>query len=231
VFTSVVITAGDGIDLTGNVISADLAASGGLKIVSGEIAVEPADFAGSGLVDDGSDNLAIDWATAATDDKAWKASDLNATDGASYIGADTTGFTYSSATDVQTVLENLDAAITAAATPGVNYTVGAGGVSKGALVYVSAANTVLPKNISTAAYAIGLAASTEAAAGTVKTVAENAVLTGVLTGATPGDRYFWNGTALTSTIPAGSGSYVWLCGVAKNATDLDVHVEFIKKNS
>lgn len=52
-------TAGDGIDINSGVISTDLAASGGLKIVSTELAVEPADFAGTGLEDDGSDNLRI----------------------------------------------------------------------------------------------------------------------------------------------------------------------------
>jgi hypothetical protein len=41
----------------------DRKTSGGLKVSSGELAVEPADFAGTGLEDDGSDNLRI--ATAA----------------------------------------------------------------------------------------------------------------------------------------------------------------------
>jgi hypothetical protein len=54
-----VLTAGDGIDIAGGVVSTDLLASGGLKIVSTELAVEPADFAGTGLEDDGSDNLRL----------------------------------------------------------------------------------------------------------------------------------------------------------------------------
>lgn len=116
------------------------------------------------------------------------------------------------------------------ATPGAIYTVGAGGVSKGDLVYVSADDTVLPKDITTSDYAVGLALTTQAATETVKTTAENFVITGVLTGATAGTRYYWSGSALSATIPSASGDYVWLCGVAKNATDLDVHVEFIKKN-
>lgn len=113
---------------------------------------------------------------------------------------------------------------------GVAYTVAAGGVTKGDLLYISAADTAGKKDITTSTYAIGLAASTESAAATVYVVAENYVITGALTAATAGDRYYWNGTALTTTIPSTSGNYVWLCGVAKNATDLDVHVEFIKKN-
>lgn len=237
VFSSVVVTAGDGIDIVGNEISVDLLASGGLKIVSSELAVEPADFAGTGLQDDGSDNLEIDFADPATEmntSRAVKASDLfnnGANQGAKILGADPASLTYSTATTIQGVLEDLDGAILSAGTPGVDYTVGAGGVSKGDLLYVSAANTVLPKNITTSTYAVGLAATSEAAASTVRTVAENFVLTGVLTGATAGARYYWDGTDLSSTIPSGSGGYVWLCGVAKNATDLDVHVEFIKKNS
>lgn len=237
IFTSTVVTAGNGIDITGNVVSVDLLTAGGLKFISGELAVEPADFAGVGLQDDGSDNLEIDFADTATEmntQRAVAAADLSsnaANKGAKIIGADPAALTYSSATTVQGVLEDLDAAILSATTPGSEYTVGAGGVTKGALLFVSSANTVLPKDISTSTYAVGLAATTEAAAGTVKSVAENFVLTGVLTGATPGQRYYWNGTALTSTIPAGGGAYVWLCGVAKNATDLDVHVEFIKRNS
>jgi hypothetical protein len=53
------LTAGDGIDIVTNVVSVDLLASGGLKIVSTELGVEPADFAGTGLEDDGSDNLRL----------------------------------------------------------------------------------------------------------------------------------------------------------------------------
>ena len=57
---------GDGIDITGNTISVDTLASGGLKFTSGEIGVEPADFAGAGLEDDGSDNLRIAASAAGT---------------------------------------------------------------------------------------------------------------------------------------------------------------------
>jgi len=53
------IIAGDGLDKTGDTLSLDLKASGGLKIDATEVAVEPADFAGTGLEDDGSDNLRL----------------------------------------------------------------------------------------------------------------------------------------------------------------------------
>ena len=65
--SSGLIVAGDGIDATANLstgattIDLDLLASGGLKIsgADNELAVEPADFAGHGLEDDGSDNLKV----------------------------------------------------------------------------------------------------------------------------------------------------------------------------
>jgi len=43
----------------GDIAELDLKSSGGLKIDTAQLAVEPADFAGAGLVDDGSDNLAV----------------------------------------------------------------------------------------------------------------------------------------------------------------------------
>jgi len=216
-FSNTVFSAGDGIEITSGVIAVDLATNSGLEFVSNDLAI---DFA----------NTATEMGT----QRAVAAADLSANganQGAKIIGADPAAIFYSASTTVQGVLEDLDAAIVDLGVPGVNYTAGAGGVSKGDLVYVSAANTVLPKDISTADYAIGLAFDDAAASETVKTVAENVVITGVLTGATPGTRYYWNGTALTSTIPSGGGAYVWLCGVAKNATDLDVNLQFIKRNS
>lgn len=50
---------GDGITANANDLAVDLKTSGGLKIDTAQIAVEPTDFAGTGLEDDGSDNLRI----------------------------------------------------------------------------------------------------------------------------------------------------------------------------
>lgn len=54
---------GDGITVSESAgvatVAADLKSSGGLKISSAEIMVEPADFAGDGLMDDGSDNMKV----------------------------------------------------------------------------------------------------------------------------------------------------------------------------
>jgi len=115
---------------------------------------------------------------------------------------------------------------------GVIYTVGAGGVTKGDLVYVSLVNTVEKlATLSANEYAVGLALSTVSASGSVKVLANDTVLTGVLTGAAAGDIIYWNGSALTSVMPTGGGSNVWRAGIAKNATDLHVEVQHVKKNA
>lgn len=59
------LTGGDGIQPLGDLstdrtVAVDLATSGGLKITSTQLAIEPADFAGTGVEDDGSDNLRVD---------------------------------------------------------------------------------------------------------------------------------------------------------------------------
>jgi hypothetical protein len=111
------------------------------------------------------------------------------------------------------------------------YTVGVGGVTKGDLVYISGNNTVSKALTTTSSRSIGLAASTALAAATVKVTEDDTIVTGVLSGATAGTTYYWNGTAHTATIPAASGAYVWKTGIAKNATDLHSEVEFIKRNA
>ena len=53
---------GDGLKRNGSdgdIAELDLKTEGGLKIDTAQLAVEPSDFAGAGLVDDGSDNLAV----------------------------------------------------------------------------------------------------------------------------------------------------------------------------
>jgi len=52
--------AGNGLEWTSDdVMGLDLKASAGLKIDTGELSIEPNDFAGTGLEDDGSDNLRL----------------------------------------------------------------------------------------------------------------------------------------------------------------------------
>ena len=232
-----IIDAGAGLSYSGTTLNVNLASGGGLKFISDDIAVEVNDFAGTGLQDDGADNLEIDFANTATEmgtARAVQASDLSsfgANQGAKILGYDNANTVpYTIATTIQAALDD-------ALTPGIRYTVGAGGVTKAQLCYVSANNTVLPyvdsnSGLSSVARnGIGLAAAAVAAAGVVKVVENNNVLLGVLTGATAGTKYYWNGSGLTTTIPTGLGEYVWAVGVAKNASDLHVKLDFIKRNS
>ncbi len=281
-------TAGNGIDITSNVISVDL-----LDSDSGLV------FAGGS-----SDELAIDWASTFTidgaDDKAFKASDLASTsngEGAAIVGIeDASGYYagnnveaisneleaqiggdtsstydfsennvladddaiyaalnkldlkwgdlgssangegaslvaiedaagYFSATDVEGALAEL-----AIADEGNIYT--SAGVAKGDVVYVSANDTVsIFSTLSAAEYNIGIAASAISAGSDVVVLRNDSIITGVLTAATAGDMYYWNGSGYQTAIPTGSGAYVWRVGVAKNATDLQVELQQVKRNA
>lgn len=148
-------------------------------------------------------------------------------EGASRIGINDAGGYYS-ATSVEGALAELAVAI-----PGnVSFTVGAGGVTKGDAVYVSANNTVLPlTTLSDDHYVVGLAEATVAAAGTVKIMGDDEVMTSVLTGATAGTKYYWSGSTFTTTLPNGANANAWRVGVAKNATDLYTDVKHVRKNT
>ena len=135
---------------------------------------------------------------------------------------------YYAATNVEDALQEVYAAI-----PGtVSMTVGTGGVTKGDAVYISAANTILPLTTITGnQYVVGLAKATAAAAATVAIAGNDTVVSGVLTGATAGAKYYWNGTTASTTMPSAGNANVWQMGIAKNATDLYVEVEHLKKNA
>jgi hypothetical protein len=224
--------AGTGIDaaaLATKTIQMDLLASGGLKFTGQEVGIEPADFSGEGLVDDGADNMAIDWSTAYNDSKAVKASDMSSTDngkGASIIGIEDSAGDFTS-TDVEGALGELFGLI---GQSGVTYTAAAA-ITKGQPCYISGNDAVTAyTNVAVTNRVVGLALST-VASGPVKILANDTVLSGVLSGATAGDAYYWDGANLTSSIPGTSGSFIWQCGIAKNATDLSVEVRFVKKNA
>lgn len=150
--------------------------------------------------------------------------------GAKILGGDPANIPQSSQTTIQGILEDLAAVLDTV--DGVDIPAGTGGVTKGDLVYVDANDTILPlSTLTNTDYAIGLAAADAAVGVDCPIVSGDYVILGVLTGATAGDKYYWDGSALTATAPSGSGSRVWFCGVAVNATDLSVDVEYIKKNS
>lgn len=175
------------------------------------------EFSGGTLnvVADGINDTHIDFGTGA-----------NQVSGADIPLADAGG--YFSTDDVESALQELGSAVI---TRGTTYTAGTGGVSKGDLLYIEANDTAATySTITNGPRAIGIAASTESASSDVVALANDTVATGVLSGATAGDVYYWDGSSLVTTIPSASGAYVWQCGVAKNATDLHVEVRLVKKN-
>jgi hypothetical protein len=132
---------------------------------------------------------------------------------------------------VEDALQQLGAAIVDV---GQDYTVGAGGVTKGDLVYISAANTVLPYGTLTVHHrGIGIALTTEAAAATVKVLANDTKVTGLTVGGTPavGDPIYWDGSGLTATIPSAASSHVWQAGVLSATGEMHVEVRPVKKNA
>lgn len=205
-------TASLGVEKVGMDIRLDLLSGGGLALTGNEVGI----------------NFAADFTIDAADDLAPKASDYASTssgEGASRIGIEDAGG-YTTAEDVEEALQELYGL-----TGAKQYTVGAGGVTKGDLLYLSANNTVTKMPINAMHRAIGVALTTQLATETVLAQSADYPLVGALTGATAGTRYYWDGSVLTTTIPSSSGSYVWQAGVAINATDLLAMVEFVKKNS
>ena len=236
VYTQATVIGGDGIEINGNTVSADL--GDGLEIVAGEIAVDASVLVGLGLEEDGANNFAINFANPASEmglELAVKAIDLsqNGTNqGSKILGADPASLDFSAATNIQGVLEDFDTELTSLQTPGEIFTVGVGGVSKGYLIRISGDNTVSAKDdILSADKGIAVAATTEAAAGSVKAVMDSKVIDGVISGATAGDPVYAGASGEpVLTAPSGNGQYVYRLGYAVNATDYLAKVEYIKRN-
>jgi hypothetical protein len=190
---------------------------------------------GLGFFGANSDELAIDWATTftidAADDKALMASDLASTtngEGASVIGIEDAAGNFT-ATDVESALAEL---YTQASTPIDTNTFTAGAaIAKGDLVYMSANDTVETHPGTSAVYAIGIAKEAAASGAQVEILKDDTILPGILSGATAGTKYYWDGSTWATSLPIFSGFYVWRIGAAKNATDAYVDVEFVKRNS
>lgn len=219
--------------------------SNGLYEEASAAVYEPSDFinasAGAGdagkpiVLDAGGkfDESMYEFATVFTidsaDAKPVKADDLASTGvgkGASIIGLRDVAGNF--------VSNNLEGALAeiSNAQSGVVYTADTGGVSAGDVVEISSDDTVAPySNLANPARGIGVAITSETAGNPVVVARNDTVVPGVLSSAVAGTPYYWNGTALVSSIPSGSGSHVWQAGVAKNADDLHVEVRFVKKNS
>ena len=104
-------------------------------------------------------------------------------------------------------------------------------ITAGDMLYFSADNTVsIYSNIAVSQRAVGIALESASAAAEVTYARWDEVAAGVLTSANAGDRYYWDGSSLTTTLPPTSGQYVWQAGIAKNQSDLLATVEFVKRN-
>lgn len=210
--TSSQLVEGSGVTIAGNVINVDLANT------------DP------GLYFDGNDDIGIDWSVAYNDAKAIKASDLSSTSATK--GGDIIGFADPNNQTVQTTIGGAVAELYEKVRDrGVSYTAGTGGVSKGDLVYISAANEGTKYSITLAERAIGVALDNAAQGTSFVSLANDTVVLGVLAGATPGDAVYWGTLGLTQVKPNTPGQYVYRVGIAKNATDLHVEIEFEKKNA
>lgn len=220
--------------------AASITASTGLVKVGNDIQIDPS-AAGAGLgFSAGVLSVNVDNSTIEinSDTLRVKADGINDTHidfgtGANQVSAvdipiaDAGNFT--TQTEVEGALQELYGLIAA---NGVSYTVGVGGVTAGRPCYVSANNTVSEYGALTGTQRIiGVAYTTETAAATVKVLANDTVVAGVLSGFTAGQTVYWTGSGFSASVPAGAGAHVWKLGVAKNATDLHVEVEFIKRNA
>lgn len=196
---------GAGIDIDANIINIDLVdADSGLTLVGNE--------------------LGMDFATVITDNKAWKASDLNA----SLVPIIDAG-DYTDKENAEEAIQELYGLI---AENGVEYTVGTGGCTKGDLAKISGNDLASPySDVTNAHRGIGLFLETKTAGEKVKVLANDVSLKGVLTGAVAGTPYYWNGSTFVDSVPSGGGAFVWQVGVASNATDLHVEVRYVKKNA
>lgn len=117
-----------------------------------------------------------------------------------------------------------------AANPTTTYTAGAGGVAQYDVVYISGNDTILKANANSASTSniIGIT-QTAAGVGVNTEVQTSGVLAGAISGlgASAGDRVFLATTAgLMTTTPPGTGNSRVQIGYAKNATDLQIQIQF-----
>lgn len=126
-------------------------------------------------------------------------------------------------------LDDLEASMSAV---GSVYTAGAGGVSKGDLLFISGSDVVSKYSDLTSDHnCVGIASDSVAAGGTVRVLANDTKCAGVLSGAAPGSTMYWTGSTFSTSMPSGSGQYVYQVGIARNTTDLAVEVIRVKKNA
>lgn len=183
----------------------------------------------SGTIGANTLNVDIDFSSAYNDQKAIAAADLSSNanaKGASIIGIEDAN-SYFTGTNVEAALnECFEKALEGG---GVEYTASET-LAVGDAVYISASNTVSKLSDVTDDFeVIGLivVGGTTGQQVLVRRIEKEVV--GVLTAATAGTAYYWTGTGLSTSAPAGGQSNIWKVGVAKNATDLTLNVEHLRK--
>lgn len=197
---------GDGIDITGQTISVDLATVSGLEFATGELRIDVAD----------TNELSID-----ANGLNVEGVPLNFNVGAVAVGATVTAANLDTLTDGS----NADALHVHAGLGNEQVNADTGGVTKGDPIYASNTDVVAPSDAanSSAQGTIGLADATASVGNPTGIATEGDILTAVITGATAGDPvYLAVGGGLTLTKPTGVGNRVLVVGRAKNATDMYV---------
>lgn len=199
-----------------------LATSKGLKIIGAELAVEPSNIIDGTTLIDNADKIEINFSTTFNDAKALKAADLNAS---------ITPFSNGSfvATKVDTALVELYNKIEDGAFP---VYVAATAIAKGDVLYISSNGSVSTFSSLTANdEVVGVALNAASISSPVKVAMLDFIVTGILSSAVAGSRYYWSGSALSTSMSVTSGENVWMIGTAKNATDLLLKVRHIRKNA
>jgi hypothetical protein len=204
------------------------------------------DVAGSGLTGGNGSAIVIDFATATTDLKAWKATDLAATAGATRIGFDdSVTLLPGSPTTVQAAIVALDSRLDAISSDRV--------VSQGQIVGEAFAATTLfavrwAKSGETAGrlykadndassldkfHCVGIMKTVGAlsAAGTAPNVTKLGEMTATAHGLTVGEPVFLGASgALTSTAPSATNTAVVIVGFVKDANTIDVAIREVGVN-
>lgn len=205
-----------------NELDLAIKATSGLKIVAQELAADMDTIVDGVTIINNLDRAEINFSTTFNDMLALAAQDLNA----SITPFSDANFT---ATFVDTALVELYNKVEDGAFP--KYTSGSA-ITKGDVVYISAAGIVsIYSTLSNNDEVVGIALETVADASPVKVAHLDFVLTGVLSSAVAGTRYYWDGSAFSTSMSVASGANVWTVGVAKNATDLIIKVAHIRKNA
>lgn len=224
---SAVLTGGDGIDITGSVVSVDLATDPGLEFATGELRalVNPAGAiervaAGLGVILEAS-NPSLQISANELGIKLDPAGAIVKGAAGTAVQVDGSTITINGSNQLVAAVDEWSA------------TAGTGGVTIGDPLYVSADDTVLPAdnaNNNTRKY-VGVAKTTEVATAAV-VVQQSGVLAGVTVAGSPaaGDLVYLDTTdGLTVTLPTGSGTHRLVVGKMKNANDLIIEPQYLGK--